>query len=347
MSQNVEIDECMVIAIRHAGSRPPTRFVHLDRMPHDEDEVTELHWALLDSPDGPVADGWGEVSHWSAERIEKGDWTPAIWRSHHLAEAAWRFANDDSLQSLDAAGLSAHQTGRELYTPFERGSIGAPNAFPVIKSKGADGQSRIRSSPDEYWVPKEEYGFNDVENFLRKREHLLITEGQDNRTSRLVAVAGEEKHVGGGWMPVEGLTAEEAKAIAVFFNSTPGRLQIMRNAGKNIFFPAYRPAGLRTTRIPDVKDARIRGILADCWERTKDMEVPQFRDGECEVRRLWDEAVAETMGWDAAELSRLRHLLHQEPHVSGLGYGQYADEAEEEQEWDEADEPLDTEEEQE
>jgi len=31
------------------------------------------------------------------------------------------------------------------------------------------------------------------------------------------------------------------------------------------------------------------------------------------------------MGWDADELARLRHLLHQEPHVRGLGYGQYAD----------------------
>ena len=50
------------------------------------------------------------------------------------------------------------------------------------------------------------------------------------------------------------------------------------------------------------KTERIRSILADCWERTKDMEVPQFRDGECEVRRLWDEAVAEAMGWDAEEL---------------------------------------------
>ena len=56
------------------------------------------------------------------------------------------------------------------------------------------------------------------------------------------------------------------------------------------------------------------------------MVVPQFRDGECEVRRLWDEAVAEAMGWDAAELTRLRLLLHQEPHVRGLGYGQHADE---------------------
>ncbi len=326
LSQNVEIDECMVIAVRHVGNRPPTRFIQLDRMPHNEDEVSELHLALLDCPDGQLADGWGEVSHWSAERIEAGDWTPAIWRSPELAEAARQFANDYSLQSLDEVGLSAHQTGREIYTPFERGSIEVPNAFPVVKSKGADGQSRIRSSPDEYWIPKKGYGLKDVENFLRKREYLLITEGQDNRTSRLVAVASDEKHVGGGWMPVEGLTAEEAKAIAVFFNSTPGRLQLMRNAGKKIFFPAYRPAGLRTIRIPDIKDNRIRETLTDCWERTKDIEVPQFRDGECEVRRLWDEAVAETMGWDAAELSR---LLHHEPHVRGLGYGQYADEAEE------------------
>ena len=325
LSQNVEIDECLVIAVRHSGNRPPTRFIHLDRMPHDENGATELHRALLDCLDGPLDDGWGAVSYWPAERIAEGDWTPAIWRSPELAKAARWFANHDSLQPLDAAGLSAHQTGRELYTPFERGSINAPNAFPVIKSKGAEGQSRIQSSPDEYWVPKKGYGFNDVQNFLRKREHLLITEGQDNRTARLVAVASDEKHVGGGWMPVEGLTAEEAKAIAVFFNSTAGRLQLMRNAGKKIFFPTYRPAGLRTTSIPDLKDDRIHRILSDCWERTKDMVVPQFRDGECEVRRLWDEAVAEAMGWDADELAHLRELLNNEPHVRGLGYNQYAD----------------------
>ena len=58
---------------------------------------------------------------------------------------------------------------------------------------------------------------------------------------------------------------------------------------------------------------------------TREMEVPQFRDGECEVRRLWDEAVAEAMGWDAEHLARLRYLLHQEPHVRGLGYNQYGD----------------------
>ena len=46
------------------------------------------------------------------------------------------------------------------------------------------------------------------------------------------------------------------------------------------------------------------------------------------MRQLWDEAVAEAMGWDADELARLGMLLHQEPHVRGLGYNQYADEIE-------------------
>ena len=130
-------------------------------------------------------------------------------------------------------------------------------------------------------------------------------------------------------MPVRGLQSEEAKAVAVFINSTPGRLQMMRNTRRTLAFPAYSVDSIANIRIPDIKDDRIRGILSDCWERTNDMKVPQFRDGECEVRRLWDEAVAEAMDWDADELGRLRQLLHQEPHVRGLGYGQYADEVEE------------------
>ena len=134
-------------------------------------------------------------------------------------------------------------------------------------------------------------------------------------------------------MPITGPSNLEAKAIAVFINSTPGRLQLLRNAGRKLAFSIYNPKPIENLRIPNIKDPHIRQTLADCWERTRDMLVPQFRDGECEVRRLWDEAVAEAMGWDPAELTRLRLLLHQEPHVSGLGYGQYADAVEEVANW--------------
>ena len=44
------------------------------------------------------------------------------------------------------------------------------------------------------------------------------------------------------------------------------------------------------------------------------------------MRILWDQAVAEAMGWDPEQLARLRELLSNEPHVRGPGYNQYADE---------------------
>ncbi len=283
--------------------------------------------------------GWGEVTYWPAERIESGDWTPAIWRSPALAEAAAYFANHQDLKSIqNELGQSAQATGRVLRGSFEPTELGIPGSFPILKSKsGTDGQTTIRSRPDGYWIPKnrdqkilQSNGgtYPEADRILDKAGHLLVTAGQRNSTARVAATASDEKYVGNGWMPITGLSPEEAKATAVFINSTAGRLQLMRNPGRTITFPTYSAAEASSLRIPDIKDDRIRQTLADCWERTKDMVVPQYRDGECEVRRLWDEAVADALGWDAAELTRLRLLLHKEPHVRGLGYGQHADEVE-------------------
>ena len=334
LSQNTNINESIVIAKRHEGSKPPTRFVNLDRLPVDDAEVEDFHECLAQCAEGSIANGWGEVSHWPAERIAAGDWTPSIWRSPALAQAANDYAGHAKLRSIRAAGLSAQATGQLLRGSFEPAAAGTPGSFPILKSKGADSQTTIQSQPDEDWVPKncdEETRilnggtYPEADRILEKASYLLITAGQDNSTARLTATAAEEKYVGNGWMPIAELSSTEAKAIAVFVNSTAGRLQLMRNPGRKISFPTYSTSEADNIRIPDVKDDRIRQTLADCWERTRDMEVPQFRDGECEVRRLWDEAVAEAMGWDAEELAHLRGLLNNEPHVRGLGYGQYAD----------------------
>ena len=339
LSQNTNINESIIVAKRHDGPKPPTRFINLDQMPIDEEEVTGFHQCLTGCNGGLIANGWGEVSEWPAERMEAGDWTPAIWRSPELAAAATQYASPQFglLPIMGNAGTSIHLTQPALLTSFLSTGAGMPGCFPILKSRGADGQASIKSAPDEHRVPKKldveilqlnGGTYPESDKMLEKAGYLLITNGQASNTARLTATAGDDKYVGVAWMPVTGLSPEESKAIAVFLNSTAGRLQIMSNASRKLEFPMYMPAAISNIRIPDVKDARIRETLADCWERTKDMEVPQFRDGECEVRQLWDEAVAEAMGWDAAELARLRHLLHQEPHVRGLGYGQYGDEVE-------------------
>ena len=269
--------------------------------------------------------------------MEGGNWIPAVWRSPELANATTNYAKDMSrLHRLsDMPNLSINLTSPQLIMNFQSSEPIAPGCIPILKSRGADGQRIIRSAPDDYRLPKnadlqmhrfKENSYPQAIKISNKAGYLLVTDGQSSNTARLTAVASDSKYVGVAWMPVRGLSPEEAKATAVFLNSTVGRLQIMSNASRKLEFPMYRPASYSNICIPEIKDTRIRGILSDCWERTKDMIVPQFRDGECEVRQLWDEAVAEAMGWDSEELTRLRLLLHQEPHVRGLGYNQYADE---------------------
>ena len=349
LSQNVEIDECMVIAVRHSGSPTPTRFIHLDRMPHDEEGVTELYRALLECQDGPLTDGWGEVSHWPAERMGAGDWTPALWRSPELAKEASRYANHENLNTIEGTyDKRLYHTSRRLSDWCKQVEQGAPGYFPVIDSKGAYGQQSIKSQPDAFYARKNDSEAvrsennaveRGVERIVQNAAYLLITGGQAPSTARVTAIASDEKYVGRGFLPIPGATVQEAKAIAVFINSTPGRLQLLRNAGRKLAFPVYNPRTIENLRIPNVRDTRIRETLAGCWEQTKDIVVPQFSHGECEVRRLWDEAVADAMGWDADELASLRELLNREPHVRGLGYNQYADEADD----DYAAPPLDQE----
>ena len=326
LSQNTEIDESIVVLMRHDENKPPTRFVHLDKMPVDESEVDDLYRCLSECQQGQIANGWGEVSYWPADRIASGDWTPAIWRSPDLTQAAYDYASREGMQNIDQKDI--YQAGRRVSEFCQEADASDLECFSLLYSKGADGQTSITATPDRRYKPKapaSERCLQGVNNLKARAGYLLITDGQDSKTGRLTAVASDTKYVGVGWMPVAGFSPEESKGVAVFLNSTPGRLQLMRNAGRKLAFPMYRPAAYASSRVPDMKDDRIRGVLADCWERTRDMTVPQFRDGECEVRRLWDEAVAEAMGWDAEELAHLRGLLHNEPHVRGFGYGQYAD----------------------
>ena len=332
LSSNTAINESVIVLKQNKCTPPPpdsepTRFINLDRFPLDDEEAEELHRSIATCTEGTIPGGWGSISYWSADLIEAGDWTPAIWRSPILAEASYAYANHREMLRLgDISDCIIRQTGRTLSGPFQRIDSSTPGSFPVVGSKGMDGQKVIKSTPDAHYAHKDQDVKSEVVKLLRHSGHLLITGGQDSSSARLTAVASNEKYIGGGWLPVTGLSTQQAKAIAVFLNSTPGRIQLMRNAGRKLEFPQYGPAASGNVRIPDVNDIRIMQILADCWERTKDMVVPQFRDGECEVRQLWDGAVAEAMGWDVEELTRLRLLLHREPHVSGLGYNQYRDE---------------------
>lgn len=333
LSQNTSINESIIIAQRWSGSRPATRIISLDRVPLNESEAADFHDSMTQCSEGLIPNGWGEVSYWPAEYVQEGDWTAAAWRSPRLARAAAEFANNERLPRLVDQEIQSKKTNATLYDAFCRSGGNDQHSFAVIASRGADGQTTIKATPDEFWQPKNQAlggGFDggvhrhpDTEKMLQKSGHLLITFGQDISTARLTAVASDKKYVGLGWMPVPGLSLVRAKAMAVFLNSTSGRMQFLRVPGKKLSYPQYNPRPIGNIRVPDICDTLAIQLLAECWEQTKDMVVPQFRDGDCDVRRLWDEAVCKALNWDIEWITELRLLLHGEPFVSGVGYNGY------------------------
>ena len=153
---------------------------------------------------------------------------------------------------------------------YNKEPIGA-ELFPVLQSKGADGQTRIEAYPDAWW----EYKQPGPAPILNKAGYLLVAMGQRMSTARLTAVASDTRYVGQGWMPASELTPTEAKAAAVFLNSTAGRLMIGRHPGKTLEFPFYNPAAWKEVCIPDLSETTTLGILLDCWENTRHEIVPR------------------------------------------------------------------------
>ena len=183
MSQHTNVNESIIVMGRHKGPKSPTRFINLDRLPADDRQVDEMHQALLKCEEGQMEDGWGLVSHWPAESIQSGDWTPAIWRSPRLAKAGEDFAHDSTLQPLGSIpGCIAHDGSRRVRENFERSDQNNEESIPILESKGAEGQKTIKSTPDGHWIFKKGRE-RQARHYLEWSSHLLITAGQRQQHS--------------------------------------------------------------------------------------------------------------------------------------------------------------------
>ncbi len=322
LSQHSRISESIVVLQRHSPSfnAPlPTRIVSLDRLPADQNQADQLFDVLAGCESGTLPDGWGEVSSWPAERVAAGDWTAAMWRSPALAEAAARLAGDNALRPLATVGLSGHSTGQQLSNGYACSTVGITGAFPILDSKGVDVQQAIEGAPDEHWVWLGE----GAAPILSKAGYLFLTTGQWMPATRLTALATTKAYVGRGWRPVTGSTPQQAQALAVFINSTAGRLVLMRLGGRFLHFPNYNTAAVNLLPIPDINDDACLEHLAECWQATRGEVIPQFRDGYTQVRRRWDATVCTALGWDIDEITELGEMLAREPRVRGVAYGQW------------------------
>ena len=326
LSQGTNVNESLVIGTRaRRGEGRPTCFVSLDRLPRRADEAVAVAEAIAAGAHIPE----GRSKEVCAERIAAGDWSAAGWRDPALDDAVEEILGWNSLVAMgDVSGVTMRAPGHGALVEYK----GTGMARQVFNSKAADGQIRIEGRPDSRMRLKPKDG--ETENAWEAREerlwnkwmkeyasHLLVSAGQRMQTGRLSAVACKGKHIGMRWKPVQGLTRQQAKAWAVWLNSTPGRLMTLIHRGKSLDFVVYDPAGLLQIRVPRLDRPRVIERLADAWEETCAVDVPQYRDGYTTVRQHWDEAVCNAI--DGAGLERVREWakkLNREPAVSVEGF---------------------------
>ena len=334
------VNESLVVGTRIGRNDGlATTFVSLDRFPRS---VAEAH-ALADAIAGN-RDIDGQSRQVSNERMRNGDWSAAGWRNLKLDEAAQLIDRHPLLKRMcDIPDVTMRAPGHGAFTPSpgsERRDTAPTRRLPnedvdilVYQSKAEDAHLTIATTPDTAAkikkIPASVTGAERIaaaENaharWSNVRGRLLVSAGQYIATGRLAAVVDTtaDGGLGTNWKPIQGIDDSTARAWAVWLNSTLGRIAMLRNRGKKLTFPVYRPSGMTTTRCPDPGETEAIEALNAAYELTKNEQTPQYRDGRCAVRDTWDEAVAEALGIDVETIFEYAELLAREPAVSPTGW---------------------------
>ena len=306
-----------------AGERSDTvKFVSLARRPSAVEEAMEIHERLREGDIG----GLGRVCDWPRDRVAAGDWSPSVFYRPELAEAGYGIEQLDStnpqrfsrLGALYFVSTTKQLVGQEKWEWCEE----EQSETAVAQSAKESAQTSLCGVIDG-WARRAPEFRNDArakDNLLSKAGRLLIANTQNASSGRLAAVAFESPVVGYAWTPVRGVTLRDAQALAVWINSTVGRILLRKYASRSTHWPMYQPAAIKALVAPNTAGADWREMqtaLLDAWSATKDMTVPQYREPNADVRRIWDEAAAKVAGIPLRTIGEWRRSMDAEPFVTG------------------------------
>ena len=267
----------------------------------------------------------GHICEWPRERVEAGDWSPAVFFDPELAHAchdierlgdgSGRFARLGDLYEINTTNQIL---GSGKWAVFDADN---GNRLPVAYGSGEAAQTTLAGHVDK-WVQSiaSKSTKRDSDNLWSKRGRLLIANSLDTSSGRLHAVVFRSPVVGRRWTPIQSVSATDAQALAVWCNSTLGRVLFRKYGSRRANWPVYAPAAIKQLVVPDTtakRWSRVREPLLDAYHATKTRIVPQFRVPDVEVRQVWDRAVAKTAGIPMRTMNRWRKLMETEPFVSG------------------------------
>ena len=309
-SENTSIHESLLICRRSpAGNRPPTQFVSLCRMPTSAAEAVEAADAIA----AGRGDDWGRVCSWPAARVRAGDWTPVQWFDGDLAEVIYALEANAGLEPAGSR-YDIGPAGQRIQDAYEVCDEQVAGSVPGFHSVSGRLRRTILGESDVWYRPR--IGKDSlVQRYRTRRSRLLVTMRLNTVSGRLSGLWTPQPSFG-WWVPVAVPDERPAKALAVWWNTTPVRLMLLNRRGKTLTYPTWQVAHLREIRIPRPDNPAWESLTA-AFDRVCNVEMlPMRQADECPVRKVIDDAAALALGVGPEVLADWRRRLAAEPTIT-------------------------------
>ena len=321
-SGNTSIGEMLVVMERkRPGNQPPTAVVKLTANPDKASAATACARSILDGQ--AEQHEWAVVDYIDAATIAEGNWDAVQFVSSELYHIASENLWKNELRNqiiIDPMGRPIRNT--------QKCDATALYATPALYRHDVEYCNKMEVAPDCFVQPKASQP--KLINTLRKANHLKLAERVRLTTVKNMACRTTVPAVGSAWanvtaMPVAGVDSTSVeKAIVMILNSTPGKLgMLLVRSNKLPSYPQFSKDGLERIPMPrlaKLDPAQIIGLTAayDMLHDQKRLPLPKAH--QCPVQLEIDNAVCQHLGFDKTTCETARHLLAQEPMVTGKRY---------------------------
>lgn len=320
-SVDTSITESLMVGRRRRNDHPmhDTQFINLCRRPNSANEAIELHQRIKNADIGE----WGNITQCSKNRMMSADWSAAVWFDPELAKASWELDDWSKDQDWVTLGDMGHiwttkeTVGKAKWEFCNREK--AEVAVAVSASGKRDqGFFRLSGKPDG-WSRRaiaQRHNERELRNLKKKRGHLLITNTQDSVSARLMAFASPTRIVGYTWTPIPHVSKGEAEALAVWLNSSLGRIAMRRVLSTKLTFPTWQPGALLNVIVPDLRgkngEQRVDS-LRKAFNKLRRKEISQYREGYTPIRQDIDSEVAKSLNLSSDMIQDIGKRLAHEP----------------------------------
>ena len=324
-SGNTDIGEMLLVLERKgagAGAAPPTAVVKLTTNPGTASDAAACASSIANGQ--TEAHQWGIVDYIDAADIAAGNWNAVQFTSNEL----YRIASQNLWPGELGNQVAIRPLGSSIRVNTQECGPDDVGATPALYNHNVAHCDRMEVPPDRYVQPKPNN--KSAARTLGQAAHLKLPERVYLRTVKNMACRTTVPTVGSAWdsaivVPVTGsAVASVEKAMVMILNSTPGKLgMLLVRSNKKPSYPNFSKDGLERIPLPRLSElapAQIAGLAAayDGLSGQERQPLPQAH--RCPVQLAIDAAVCARLGFDETLCQIARHLLAQEPMVTGKRY---------------------------